>query len=296
MVLVALRLGIGWHFFNEGVDKIQDPNFSSAGFLSNAKGPLAGMFHGMVPDRDGVARLDPERTLLAWQQYHAQVINYYGFDENQIKKADQAYNRYEKQLQGFFDLNLEEINNYLVHRLERRRNNQADGAYREVASLQGHDAKIEGELRKDRAPWLRTIDGVWNEYEAELNGLANDEQRRRRPLKLRRPGDGFLDIDLVDAFIPCFDVVIGSLLLLGLFVRPTAVVGALFLGSVVLSQWPGSTGAAPTYNQSVEMFALLVLMATGAGRYAGLDFFLNHFLIRRLRNWCCPAKSEESAS
>ena len=62
-----------------------------------------------------------------------------------------------------------------------------------------------------------------------------------------------------------------------------AVAGALFLGSVIAAQWPGSAGAAPVYYQSIEMAALLVLAAVGAGRFAGLDFFLY-----ALRMRCCP--------
>lgn len=45
--VVLLRLLCGWHFFNEGVKKL-DPSFSSAGFLRTAKGPLAPTFKSMV--------------------------------------------------------------------------------------------------------------------------------------------------------------------------------------------------------------------------------------------------------
>ena len=47
---------------------------------------------------------------------------------------------------------------------------------------------------------------------------------------------------------------------------------SVFLISVVLTQMPGYPGTAPTYFQAVECLALLTLMATDAGRYAGLDF------------------------
>jgi hypothetical protein len=52
-----------------------------------------------------------------------------------------------------------------------------------------------------------------------------------------------------------------------------AVVGALFLLSVIAAQPPWVTGASPTYYQTVECAALLVLAGTGAGRWAGLDYF-----------------------
>lgn len=46
--VVLLRLLCGWHFFNEGVKKLE-PTFTSAGFLRTAKGPLAATFKKMVP-------------------------------------------------------------------------------------------------------------------------------------------------------------------------------------------------------------------------------------------------------
>ncbi len=45
--IVLLRLLTGWHFYNEGVKKL-DGSFSSAGFLRTAKGPFAPLFRSMV--------------------------------------------------------------------------------------------------------------------------------------------------------------------------------------------------------------------------------------------------------
>ncbi|MGC4005607.1 MAG: hypothetical protein QM811_21815 [Pirellulales bacterium] len=39
--LVALRVAMGWHFFNEGRDHYFDNKWSSAPFLKVAVGPLA---------------------------------------------------------------------------------------------------------------------------------------------------------------------------------------------------------------------------------------------------------------
>ena len=55
--LVLLRLCIGWHFFSEGTKKVVYDDsretwkleFSSAGFLSQAKGPMAGFFQSQLP-------------------------------------------------------------------------------------------------------------------------------------------------------------------------------------------------------------------------------------------------------
>ena len=59
--IVLLRLLCGWHFFNEGVKKL-DPKFSSAGFLRTAKGPFAPMFRAMIPGPYG-AHLDLARPV-----------------------------------------------------------------------------------------------------------------------------------------------------------------------------------------------------------------------------------------
>ena len=58
IALVFLRFVIGFHFYMEGTTKVREGGFSSTGFLSSAKGPLAKSFQSMVPDFDGMIRLD----------------------------------------------------------------------------------------------------------------------------------------------------------------------------------------------------------------------------------------------
>ncbi|MDZ7618356.1 MAG: DoxX family protein [Patescibacteria group bacterium] len=65
VLLVALRLSIGVHFFYEGVWKITNPEFSAEGFLANAKGPAAPLFYAMLPDINGRSRLKIEPTPVA---------------------------------------------------------------------------------------------------------------------------------------------------------------------------------------------------------------------------------------
>ncbi|HVK95861.1 MAG TPA: hypothetical protein VM571_14165, partial [Noviherbaspirillum sp.] len=50
VALVLLRLAVGWHFFKEGSQKLNDGKFSSTGFLSAAKGPFAPYYKGMIYD------------------------------------------------------------------------------------------------------------------------------------------------------------------------------------------------------------------------------------------------------
>jgi uncharacterized membrane protein YphA (DoxX/SURF4 family) len=66
--LVALRVATGWHFFSQGVDHYQDPNWSSEGFLRQAKGPWAEFYTSKVPDFHGFHELishpwqDPQKA------------------------------------------------------------------------------------------------------------------------------------------------------------------------------------------------------------------------------------------
>ncbi len=66
--------------------------------------------------------------------------------------------------------------------------------------------------------------------------------------------------------------------MLGLFTRLACVAGALFLLSVVMMQPFWVSDALPTYNQYVEMVALLALATTPVGRWAGLDYFLHRLV------------------
>jgi hypothetical protein len=50
---------------------------------------------------------------------------------------------------------------------------------------------------------------------------------------------------------------------------------------VILSQPPWLAESAPTMEQVIEFSALLVLAGTGAGRWAGLDFFTYSLFNRR---------------
>ena len=48
IVLVLLRLVVGYHFLFEGMDKLFDPNWTSAGFLLQSNWLFADIFHSLV--------------------------------------------------------------------------------------------------------------------------------------------------------------------------------------------------------------------------------------------------------
>ncbi|MEL7335996.1 MAG: hypothetical protein AAFN70_07325, partial [Planctomycetota bacterium] len=56
LLLVLLRVTIGWHFLSEGLDKRQAGDWDSKPFFENARGPFAEHFHAMVYDWEGDIR------------------------------------------------------------------------------------------------------------------------------------------------------------------------------------------------------------------------------------------------
>jgi thiosulfate dehydrogenase [quinone] large subunit len=50
IAVVLLRVLVGWHFLYEGIAKLSSPSWSAAGYLKQARGPLAGFFHWMAAD------------------------------------------------------------------------------------------------------------------------------------------------------------------------------------------------------------------------------------------------------
>lgn len=284
ITLVALRLSIGWHFFKEGTDKIKEPSWTAAHFFTGSKGPLKPLFETMVWDGDGRARLgyklskggwpviDTEPTLTMWQQYRGKVEQHYGFDEQQLEKSKQVFELWEAQLNWYLDANKDKILEYF-HGLDRRKAIRADAARQSVESLRGQSDKTESELTAAAAPWLAQINGLWRGYDDALNALATPEQQANR-LQLGKLSPGFLNTNLIDKVIPWFDTLVGALLIVGLCTRLASLAGAGFLFSIVLTQWPGYPGTQPTYYQTIEMLGMLVLAATAAGQFAGLDFVL----------------------
>jgi len=268
--IALLRIGIGVHFLSEGVDKVSDPKPFSGPFFANAKGPLAPLYKQVVWDPNGEYRLDLEGANLIWDDYRNRVVSHYGFDEKQTKQANQVLQTYKGRLKQFFSANGAEIDEYFLW-LKRQKDNAGDPT-RQLASLQKHDARIAAEAGKLRGQLIPPIDGLWKDFENDLNAIATQEQwERHGRLAIGKPGRAPIDTETMDLVVPWFDLAIGVSLILGLFTPPSALLGAAFLGMICISQWPGSPGAVPVWNQAIEMLALVALAAIGAGRFFGLD-------------------------
>jgi uncharacterized membrane protein YphA (DoxX/SURF4 family) len=177
-LIVLLRIGIGWHFFYEGVHKF-DPaaGFSSEGFLGIAKGPTADLYYWMLPDLDGIQRIeigkvkdenDKEHTTFivyenAWKEYYEAYLNEYpNVDKD---KAAAIYSRYLTSLrEGAKDVE-SDVNAFLKSR----------DRFLETKRTQRNTASFEQERRWNQMMKFRREAGVWTNMLTEMgNGLQSD--------------------------------------------------------------------------------------------------------------------------
>jgi uncharacterized membrane protein YphA (DoxX/SURF4 family) len=81
-----------------------------------------------------------------------------------------------------------------------------------------------------------------------------------------------------DRFVSWSLVTIGACLVLGVLVKFNAMGGVCFLASIIASQPFWVAGAQATYDQWVELAALLAIASLPTGGWSGLDFFLKKWL------------------
>lgn len=278
LLLVLLRVSIGWHFFKEGAKKIESGDFTSKYFLQQAKGPLAGFFHSRIPDHRGEQRLDKNAIIGRWQDYNAQVANRLGFNEDQKKQAAAVLKKHQKALNNYFALWGTDISTYMAEweRLDKARRAPAHTLDYESDRINYKQA----ELWNTPNQWYADLKMLDEVYQADILSLASSEQNVNRVKPLPD-----LSVSWVDSFVTYLTLGVGVLLILGLFTRFAALAGAGFLASVLATQpfWVKGADLTYSYYQFVELIAMLLLAVAAAGRFAGLDYFVHAMRMR-----CCP--------
>jgi len=288
IVLVILRVVVGWHFFMEGSDKVQKGGFSSTGFLSIAKGPLAPKFQSMIPDYDGSLRLNtgpvkekgPKDNYegspmeMEYRRFVGEATKLFQFNEAQSSAAEEIIVQSRSQLANTYSEWKSKIDEHKKG-LSRILGLEDDTMRNNVTSMRKQKDSIEAEWRTLVRPALAEIDKINVQFEKQINGLATEAQRGKngnRYAIFSLPSSSPIDVKLIDKIIPIFDMSVGILLIIGLLTPVAGLAAGIFLASVVLTQFPGSYGAQPTYYQAIEMVACFFLAFSDSGRYAGLDF------------------------
>lgn len=213
-----------------------------------------------------LAQADPLADMLEIIERRKQQLNEYVNDpviQDEILKAVAD----EKRLSGFVrdGVNRDEVATY-------------------VESLRGQVDSIEKDVKQVKYEHASWIEGIWTGLESELNAYGSSLQSplessvmMHTKVELQRPFGIQKNTPLywINLIVPYFDLTVGILLLVGLFSRLASLAAAGFLLGIILTQPIWVPGYDPKIiYQIVEFGALLVLGATVAGRYGGLDYFL----------------------
>ncbi len=307
--LIVLRVALGWLFFYEGWSKHSDPNFSAAGYLQQAKGPLAGHFRSLtsdprqwltVPDKEApenrVASLEP--ITVRWQRYvdglESKLVGFgHPLSDWQRSQADKFAVDLEYELAGKLAYTpavgaevagIEAIEEYLneLARLElAEAETAAAGANFQQRETWSARSKLQGALRS----WKSTIGELDLKLANRIDDILTEPQRTAgRPDVSLALGDA-LRQQQISKLVTYGTLAVGVCLMLGLFTRLACLGGALFMLLVVLAQpaWPTiyppappTAGNAMLINKEAILMLCLVAMAmTPVGRWGGLDFFIH---------------------
>ncbi|MDA1231552.1 MAG: hypothetical protein O2856_12320 [Planctomycetota bacterium] len=87
ILLVVLRVGIGWQLLYEGMWKFdtlgtQSP-WTSDGYLKSAQGPFRGMFRSMTGDPDDKSWLNADSVAARWDTFKKRFSSHYGLNDGQ---------------------------------------------------------------------------------------------------------------------------------------------------------------------------------------------------------------------
>jgi uncharacterized membrane protein YphA (DoxX/SURF4 family) len=345
IALVLLRLAIGWHFFREGLGKLQYDNgmrqyhvaFSAEGFLAQAKGPWAETFRAWAPsghewrslleiprqdheptpeeaaqqrkqqaeynerqtlgDKNGGSKsfeFPPSapyrdwatRIMEDWRALAVHVKEIPGLSEEQRHQAEEIFSARVKQLGDYLATQSEAIIDN-QHELWRLGNWRSTPEAADVPYVQKRIATKAAETSGAAAPWVNQVREFEQKLTDDLRNVLTPEQKSQamtsQALEAALTPPEQARLNRLNLGVTILTITVGACLLLGLFTRLASLAGALFLAAVIATQPPWIADAAPTYNQIVELMALLVLATTRAGRWFGLDY-LPYRLFSRSRD------------
>ncbi len=92
LLLVLLRISIGWQFLYEGMWKyrtLSTPKpWTAEGYLKNSQGPLRSHFREMTGDPDDLNWLDFELVSERWDSWRQQFTQHYGLSDEQVARLN----------------------------------------------------------------------------------------------------------------------------------------------------------------------------------------------------------------
>ena len=282
--LAFLRIVLGLHFFLEGLSHLRDPDWSSAGFRKAAVGPLAETYRSLLPQTgdwsgtlgaadtrpvDEAAKAWQESVVASWRKLLDARMKALPLDAAAKAASEQDLEAAREELAAYVADIADDLGDYRLQVVRLAAMERKPGAT-QIPFERERVAQKRKELAGQTGGWMagaaaigRKLEGRWDDR------LPGDAERNRVAAALPRStlwqGDRFVSWSLLT---------IGACLVVGLFVKFNAMGAACFLATVVAAQPFWVTGAQATYNQWVELAALLAVAALPKGGWSGLDYFL----------------------
>jgi uncharacterized membrane protein YphA (DoxX/SURF4 family) len=288
VALAFLRIVVGLHFFLEGLSHLRDADWSSAGFRKAAVGPLADWYRSALPQTGDwsatLAATDSRSAAEASKAWQESVVgSWRSLLDARAKRvplspdlraaAEQSLAAAEAELAAFAADIEADLADYRLQKGRLEGMERKPGAT-EIPFERERVTKKKQELGGQAAGWMKDAAAIGRKLVAEWDAQLPSAADRSRASLAEEPtalwrGDRFVSWSLVT---------IGACLVLGLLTKFNAMGGVFFLASVIASQPFWAAGAQPTYDQWVEVAALLVIAAMPTGGWTGLDYFL--------KSWC----------
>lgn len=289
ILLIVLRLSIGWQFLYEGLWKQHASHgtepWTAAGYLKNAKGPFREKFRNMVDDPYEFDKLDVAKVQAHWQKWRQLFDAYYKPDAKQVAALDDVLKKKTVELQEIFKSpeithkTLGDID--LYKRLVAHYEDQLKDAKTNFQRV--HTDKTWSEIEDQRKKLTGPINDLTSELQVESQKVLNLDQIRRGPSP-----QPVSKIDSINIKTMWALTILGFLLIIGLFTRTAALGAAVMLTMfyLVVPPWPGVPEApGPEHSlivnkNFIEAIACLALACMPSGRWLGLDALIHRFVLK----------------
>lgn len=301
LALAFLRIVVGLHFFLEGLGHLRDPDWSSAGFRKAAVGPLAEQYRSWLPQtgnwsgtlgaadgRKAADAADAWKASLAadWTRRLAERQKVVPLDAAATAEAERQLAAAKEQLDRYVAEVADDLAAYRLE-VERLASMEAAPGSQDVPFVRERIAKKRRELNGLATGWMKDAAAIGTGLVASW-----DEARTPAERRLLAAAAGHSPLWRADRFVSWSLVAIGAALVVGFLVKFNAMGGVFFLASVIASQPFWVPGAQSTYDQWVELAALLAIASLPAGGWMGLDYFLHRFC--PLSSRCCAGSDHHS--
>ncbi len=293
-------VAVDWANIHDQVLKVTekpDDHFTALEYLQGSTGPLRPLFRGLVPDIDGLERLTAKSAQESLDRRYGELVDHYGTFTNEQKlklaavrddlKKSTAATLADPMFQARiadYKYGLERVREY-SREARQPFSKERREAYRKRLDMIG-------------AELLAFVNEPIVELTRQAQAIATTEQLERGPAPRPR-GQTWL----IDWAVKWGLTFMGLALILGLFSQAAAAAAAaqlamFYFAAPPLPGLPAATmGGHFLYvdRNFIEMIAALLLVTVPSGKWAGLDAWLDYFVIARLRRKTAPVEMEPAA-